>query len=564
MLQWALILLPLLVGGAYLFIFYQVDSLLRAEIERQFSARYPDLDLRLRSAVWTSGEGIHLKGIRIRDPRLDAQAGDICEIEELFIGFSATLEQLWRGDVAVETVRVRRPRIRAVQVDATSWNFASLLPLPQFSRNPPPIAIESGTLEILGLSSSRGGLTLRDIELDIRRVPADNRSESPSGRRMRQLSGTCTGDFLRRAHINGTIDPHALQMNLDGTVDSLEVSPAFWAALPQRISERPPLLANLRAQAAFGFRVSYDPAASPPLRFDLAGRLLQGRWDAPLAAHPFTDIAGRFRITDQSVRLDEVLAVSGGTQIQIREAEARYGETLEPLLLDATVTNLEVEPGLKPLLPAAVQRQWSKIFPAGLVNLQTRLEWVAARPRGFIRMDLLDASFAYAEFPYRLQKAQGYLRLDLSEERLDVNLTARADNQPVEIRGHVLNPLGVSQARLSVTGRGIPLTERLFSAVLNPATQDLLRALHAAGKIDVWVGIGQEVPGGKPRTQIQIDLRQCSLKFAGFPFAISDIAGRIIKRGDVWEFQDLTGTHGSSQIQAHGDLIRDERGSVFS
>lgn len=564
MLQWAVILLPMLVGGAYFYLFHQVDSLLRAEIERQFSARYPDLELRLRSAVWISGEGIQLKGIRIRDPRLDSEAGDICEIEEVFIGFSATLERLWQGRVAVDVVRVRRPRVRAVAITATRWNFSSLLPLPQFSRNPPPIEIESGAVEIHGPRTGWGSLALRDIEMRIWGVPGGNQSESLPDRHVRHLSGTFTGDFLRRVNIEGTINPHTLQLSLQGTVDSLEVSPEFWAALPQHISQRLPLLANLRAQAVFGFRVFYDAAAADPLRFDLAGRFLQGRWDAPLAAYPFTDIAGRFRITDEGVRLDEVLAVSGGTQVQIREAAARYGETIQPLLLDATVTNLKVEPGLKPLLPAAVQRQWSQLFPAGLVNLSTRLEWDGVRPRGYIRMDLLDASFAYAEFPYRLQKVQGVLRLDLSEDRLDVNLTARADNQPVEIRGHVLNPLGTSQTRLSVTGRGIPLTDRLFSAVLNPATQDLLRDLHAAGKIDVWLGVGQEAPGGPPRTQIQIDLRQCSVKFTGFPLAISDISGRIVKRGDVWEFQDLRGTHGVSQIQAHGNLLPDERGSVFS
>ncbi|GAB4130912.1 AsmA-like C-terminal region-containing protein [Thermopirellula anaerolimosa] len=554
----------MLVGGAYFYFFHQVDSLLRTEIERQFSSRYPNLDLRLRSAVWISGEGIQLKGIRIRDPRLDAETREICEIEEVFIGFSATLERLWQGDVTVQTVRVRRPRIRAVQVDATTWNFSSLLPLPQFSRNPPPIEIESGTLEILGLRPGPGSLALRDVELRIWGLPGGTPSAGSSDSHIRRLSGTFTGDFLRRVNIEGTINPHTLQMNLEGTVDSLEVSPEFWTALPQRISDRLSLLTNLRAQAAFGFRIFYDSAAPKPLRFDLAGQFLQGRWDAPLVAHPFTDVAGRFRITDEAVRLDEVLAVWGGTQIQIRQAEARFGERFEPLLLDATVTNLEVAPGLKPLLPAALQRQWSKVFPAGMVNLTTRLEWAASHPRGFIRMDLLDASFAYAEFPYRLQKAQGYLRLDLSEDRLDVNITARADNQPVEIRGHILNPLGISQARLSVTGRSIPLTDRLFSAVLNPGTQELLRALHAAGKIDVWLGIGQEAPGAKPRTQIQIDLRQCSVKFTGFPYAISDITGRIEKRGDVWEFRDLKGTHGNSQIQAAGNLIPDERGSVFS
>mgnify|MGYP005842773135 CR=1 FL=1 len=564
-LQWALILLPMLVGGAYLYFFHRVDSLLRAEIERQFSARYPNLELQLRSAVWTSGEGVRMKGIRVRDPQLGAETGDICEIEELFVGFSATFEQLLQGDVTVHTVRVRRPRIRAVQIDATTWNFSPLLPLPQFSRNPPPIEIESGTVEMVGLRFGSGGLVLRDIGMRIWDDARDGRSAENSGElHFRRLMGTFTGDFLRRVNLEGAINPHTLQMELEGTVDSLEVSPEFWAALPQPIAERFPLLANLRGQAAFGFRVFYDSAVPEPLRFDLAGRFLQGRWDAPLVAHPFTDIAGQFRITDAGVRLDEVLAISGGTQIQIREAELRYGDALEPVLLDAAVTNLEVEPSLKPLLPVELQRQWSKFFPAGLVNLTTRLEWTSSRPSGYIRMDLLDASFAYAGFPYPMQKAQGYLRLDFSENRLDVNITARADNQPVEIRGHILNPLTVAQTRLSVTGRGIPLTDRLFSAVLNPSTQELLRALHASGKMDVWLGIGQEKPGGMTRTQIQIDLRQCSVKFAGFPFAISDITGRIRKRGDIWEFQDLIGKHGNSRIQAHGNLLPDERGSVFS
>ncbi len=552
----------MLAGGTYLYLSQQADSLLRSEVQRIFSARYPNLDLQLRSATWISGEGIQLKGIRIRDPQFAGETSEICEIEEVFFGFSATLERLWKGDVIIEAVRVRRPRIRAVQVGARTWNFSTLFPLPQFSRSPPPIEIEDGVVDVAPRGVPQGGLTFRDVQLRIWGA-ADGPSLSDADvSHRRYLRGTFTGDFLRRVNIEGTIHPHTLQMNLQGTVDSLDVSPEFWASLPEGISRRIGLLANLRAQAAFGFRVFYD--ASQPLRFDVAGQFQQGRWDAARIPHPLTDIAGRFHITDQTVRLDDLLAVSGATQIQIRQVEARYNETIEPLLLDASITNLQMEPSLVPLLPASLQRQWTKFFPSGAINLTTRLEWVSGRPQGSIRADLLDVSFAYAAFPYRLQQAQGSLRLDLAADRLDVNVTARADDQPLEIRGYVLHPLAVSQTQLSVTGRGIPLTDRLFAAVLNPRTQELLRALHATGKIDVWLGVSQDVPGIPARTQIQIGLQQCAIKFAGFPFAISNITGRMLKRENVWEFQDLAGTHGHSQIYAFGNLVPGTNGSTFS
>ncbi|WP_347244474.1 AsmA-like C-terminal region-containing protein [Thermogutta sp.] len=552
-----------LVAGFFfaIWLYKRVDDELRSEIERRCAVLSPHLRIRIRSAQLLPGEGIQLRGVRITVTDLPKVTATIAEIEEIMLAGPVAYKELLSGDVPVERVIVRRPHVRIACGTDGQWNISRLLPLPKLPGSKhPPVYIENGMMEIIDLRGPIPSvIAYRDIQMEI---SSESRSQSDgSNAGSRKFRGTMTGDFVRRIDIEGTFDSGAPCLRLTGAVDSLELSPECQAAFPREVRRTLRPLEHLRAQLSLTFHIFCSAGSNPVVDYDLSGQVRRGRLDDPRLPYAITDIRGYFTAARDEVSFTDVTAFSGSTAFVVRSAKLLNWDLAQLADLDMQINHLKFDPALLPLLPSKLQEEWPKYFPEGTVHLTVRLTSLQGQRHFHVIANLESASFAYYRFPYRLQQVQG--RLELTPERLGIQLVAMAGNQPVEIRGQVLNPLAGPVTQISISGQRIALDERLLNAVLDTKSRQTLRALHLSGSADVWLGLWQNEPGGVLHRQMEATLNGCSIRYEAFPYPISDITGRIVMRDDAWSFQELRGRSGPAEISAHGTLLPQNGSSTF-
>ena len=544
-----------LVAGFFfaIWLYKRVDDELRSEIERRCAQLCPHLRIRIRSAQLLPGEGIQLRGVRITITVLPKVTATIAEIEEIMLAGPVDYKGLLSGEVPIQRVVVRRPQVRIACGSDGQWNISRLLPLPKLAGSKhPPIHIENGMVEIVDL---RGpiptAIAYRDIQMEISGDSLPQSDGSTAG--IRKFRGTMTGDYVRRIDVEGTFDSEAPCVRLAGAVDSLEFSPECQAAFPREVRRTLRPLEHLRAQLSLTFHLFWAGGSSTVVDYDVSGQIRRGRLDDPRLPYAITDIRGYFTASRDEVSLTDVTAFSGSTAFVVRSAKLLHWNLAELADLDMQINNLKFDPALLPLLPPKLQEEWPKYFPEGTVHLTLRFTSLDDQRHFHVTANLENASFAYYRFPYRLQQVQG--RLELTPERLGIQLVAMAGTQPVEIRGQVLNPLTAPVTQISISGQRIALDERLVNAVLDTKSRQTLRALHLAGSADVWLGLWQDEPGGVLHRQMEATLNGCSIRYEAFPYPISDITGRIVMRDDAWSFQELRGRSGAAEISAYGTLL---------
>ncbi|MGQ9771161.1 MAG: hypothetical protein ACUVQG_11450 [Thermogutta sp.] len=555
-LRWGLF--SLLAAGIFLglIIYRNLDTRLKDLVEGHCAQLFPDLTVRVRSAQLLMGEGVQIRGLRIVDPNVGRDAGVLLEVDEIFLAGPLDYKQLLSRNVQIDRVLVRRPHLRLVCEDKGEWNVARLLASARGSGKGTPFQIENGTIEIVDMRKGPPSvLTLRDIQLLVTPpAPRISTANSPWN-----LRGTMTGDFLRRIDLEGSIDATTLSVRLSGEADSIEFGPELQRALPLEVTGQLEGLQHLRAQVGLTFQVFASLRERPEITFDVTGQIFQGWIDDPRLPHPISDIRASFSCRNLGIEVRDLSATMGQTTIAVPSFRLHGRALSDPFDLEAHCQHVEFDPAIVRLLPAVLQQEWPKYFPQGLVDLSIRC---TSRPEGLrfsVIANLQDVSFAYYKFPYRLQQTHG--RMELTPERLTIQLVARANGRPVEIRGQVLTPLTSPRSQIFISGEGIPIDDRLVDAVLNPKTQRTIRSLQISGTADVWLSLWQDKPGEELHRHLEANLNRCSIKYEKFPYPISNIRGRLIMRDDAWCFEDLKGNHGAAKISADGTLLADKAGT---
>lgn len=557
--KWGM-LISLVAGLCYAFTIYRsLDSKLKRAIEAHCSELFPSLSIRIRSAQVIIGEGLQIRGLRVLDPHGDRHSGLLLDVDELFLAGPVDYQQLLAKRLQIKRVVIRRPHLHLVNRQQDGWNIARLFPLPRGSGQCVPLEIENGLIEIVDMRKSpTSGLTLRDVQLSLTPFALTTEDGAP----LWNLRGTMTGDFLRRIDVEGSIDPGSLRTRLAGRVDSIEFGPEFQGALPLEITERLESLQHLRAQLALTFQLYIDMQSPPRITFDVAGQIVRGRIDDSRLPHPISDIRASFACRNSGIEVRNLSATMGQTVFNV-SSFTLFGWTLsDPFDLEARCEHLEFDPAVVQLLPRVLQEEWPKYFPQGLVDLSIQFSSRREGSQFRVVADLQNVSFAYYKFPYRLQQTYG--RMELTPERLTIQLVARANGQPVEIRGQVLTPLTSPRSQIFLSGKEITLDDRLVDAILNPKTRKTIRSLQLSGTADFWLSLWQDKPGEELHRHLEATLNRCSIKYQGFPYPISNITGRLIMRDEAWSFEELKGVQGSAQITADGTLLSDASGSILT
>jgi len=212
------------------------------------------------------------------------------------------------------------------------------------------------------------------------------------------------------------------------------------------------------------FQVAYDPAAPQPLQYSVVGRITGGRIDDPRLPHPLTDIHALVRLDNQNLAVEELTGRSNQATVCVSAhgppAGPRPGQ---PLVLEAKIRQLELEPRLLESLPESMREHWYKYRPDGQVDADVNLVYDGRSWNPQLSVRCLNVAFSHHKFPYRLEHGKG--TLVLKDDALHVDLTAYSGNQAVHVAAELLHPFAGMVGWIEAKGDDLPLDEKLLSAL---------------------------------------------------------------------------------------------------
>ena len=395
--------------------------------------------------------------------------------------------------------------------------------------------------------SPDAALTLRDLNFTLASPPANEPGSTPGGRRVK---GTVAGDVFRRVTFEGWADFHAPACAIRGQAEGLNLSPQLRCCLPCQLPAGLPELDNFRGDVDLRFEVGYNAAATPPLKFNVSGRLTGGRIDDPRLPHPLTEIRTSIHADNGGLTIDDFSAKIG--QAALRMSCHRSGfEANAPLRLALEVRQLDLDYALLKILPPPLQAQWYKYLPAGQIDADARLDFDGQTWRPEITAQCLNVSLTYYKLPYRLEHGKG--TVELKNDVLTVNLTAYGGSQPVRLTVDMAHPFTGPVGRFEAKGDDIQIDEALLAA-LPEKSRKVVRALDPRGTVNFFLRMWRQNPAEPMHKHLLVSPNRCSIRFDKFPYPLTNVRGTIEMLDDNWTFRNFEGTNDTARVTCEGSL----------
>lgn len=546
--KWGLALAIGIAGVVAFHMYRQFNDTIRSQIQTRLAEHYAGLSVTLRSAELVEGEGIVAHGLSIVEPGAQGPRAELLYVDELFLRCNTDFEHLLSGTPEVSEVVIRRPVFWITRRSGDAWSASRLLPWPKFGIRPPTVRLENGRIEWFDpLRSPAASVTFRDVNLTLAGSDPAQPDVVPAERR---FQGTLDGDHLRQVTVDGWLAPDHSRWLLDAKVDELEMCPETCRVLPEQLASRLGLLASCRGKLALKFHVSYDAAEATPYRYQITGRLDQGRVEDPRLPQTLSDLSGTIRCGPDGYVLDDVSARSGQSTLRMSCRAAGY-EPTSPVEMQLAVRRLEVGPQLLPVLPKTLEDLWYKYMPSGLIDVDARVRYDGQQWQPELAVRCQNVSFTCQKFPYRVENTQG--TLDLTGELLKISLTAQNGRQLIGITGQVYNPLDNATGAIDIRGDGIPLDEKLLSA-LPGTSRDVVRSLHPQGTLRVQARLWRDRPDDPMHQQLQVNVKDGAIRFEKFPYPLDHIRGSLSMEDGQWTFSEMEGTNDTGRVTCQGFL----------
>lgn len=615
---WYWVLLPIIVCAvlALPMVYYFADDELCRLLEARLAAGYPHLQVSVRSALFVPGEGIQIRGVAVSDRRLPRPYRQLAYVEECWLVCRTQWQELLHGSFEIQRVRLLQPRLRLARLPDGRWSAASLWPLPQFCKRPPPVAVEGGTIELYDVQSgSEPRYILRNVCFSVVRCPID-RSQRQSERWLTRIAGTLVAPHARSIALDAALHPGG-EGQLEIRYAGLELSTEMVSLLPELASSLPRGLPTARAELDGRAEIQWS-SRRPSFQATAKGTLRQGMVAIPRMPWPLSDVRASFRYDGQGLHLQGVTARFGQASVHLDHAKIFLAPELR-YEIQGQCRWLRFDPRLVDVLPATLRRQCNLYRPSGEIDVQHfTAAWDGQQWRYAARIQCLNVGLVYQRFPYPLGGVHGTLELNANVLRAD--LQTAVDGEQVSIRAEVHVPRVRSGDWVEIRTGRIALDEKLLAA-LDDKSEPFVRALQPQGRVRVfarfdWGKYAQPAPGmhtaspaapvaasqgdapqaRKPhgprltdtalrttvydaplprdtahsatpvaatvsrapmpslQRTITVKFDRCGLKYVRFPYAVEEISGTATLRDKAWHIDRLEGRHGSARIVCTGQV----------
>ena len=553
----ALILLAALAGGTWFAYVYVTDGTALAALIKQEAPRFlPGGRLKIHSAPLRLLLGeLKLEQVEVWQ-EIDGQEHRALRIDWVSIHCDASA--LWRGRFVPRTVVMIKPTFRLRRRADGTWNWQGLLadPWPVPATNPKPtVQIKDGKIE---LCEDDGKIAAILSEVSLLVEPT-----TPTG--TLRFKGDAKGDTFNSLKLSGTIDRRTGRLTLvDAELSALTISETLRHRLPAEVRPAEEQAGLTSGEVDLTVEsLTYDPTATPRLRYEASARLRSGLWNCPKLPFPLSDVSADVNARDGLLTIDRAEGHDGKTTVSIRKggtidlADPRAG----PLKLTVDVVDLELaDDRLRAKTPPQFMMLWKEYLPKGRLNLA--LTAVRERPGGPVGfgmgVDCQDVGMEFIHFRYPLEHLRGTLAW--SGERITIDLKTLIGGKPAGARGTIDQPGPGAIARLKFWAESLPIDETLLKAMpadVRKVVDDFSPTGSVRGTADMLrtpPGPG-DPPQGKVRIDALIDLNEgCAITWKDLPYPISDLTGRLELHPNSWEFTNMRGRNGLATIKGRGKV----------
>jgi len=288
---------------------------------------------------------------------------------------------------------------------------------------------------------------------------------------------------------------------------------------------------------------------------------LDGRAGITHAAFPYPldAIRGTVVIDDTTVRIVKTTGRRGSATCTVDGSVTKI-DTPDPQAdLTVDVTNLPVDQALLSALGSDGAKVLRDLGAAGTVaSARTRVTVSPGAETDYrVRAELGGVRIRHEQFPYEITHITGPIEVT-SRHVLLGKLTGRHGKATIALNGKVLLT-GKTAAieRLAFATEGLTLDDDLRTA-LPPEVRDVWGDLALGGTADVTAGTLRHPDPARPDVldyAITARLNAVRAKPGFFPYAFTDVAGRVTVTPKQVTLADLTGRHGKARITAGGTIL---------
>ncbi|MGA8348217.1 MAG: AsmA-like C-terminal region-containing protein [Isosphaeraceae bacterium] len=398
----------------------------------------------------------------------------------------------------------------------------------------------------------QGVAILRDVWLRI---------EAGEGGRLR-FEGSAHGDLFEKLTLEGSIDPITGDTVLRGELTGLTLSENLRRRLPPEIRSPFESLGLNRGEIDLELRrLAFHPGTPQDHRFeyDVLARLHGGVWECPSLPFPVNDLSAFVAISNGLISIKHAEGSNGNTILRAKGslAPGQAATCLFDLRLD--LVQLELDKRLQERTPAQFAELWDVFKPRGLVDAYIHL--ARQRENGPVNVGATvlcrDVAAVYRHFPYPVEHMGGSLTLE--NQRLSVDLHGLIGERPALLKGTIDNPGPDALVRLDIQADSVPI-DAAFLAALPKDVRKVVDQFHPAGSVKGkvrilrWPMVG---PRAKPEGHLVIDAAldlnpRCEITWAGLPYPIRNLTGRLELHPDLWEFKNMRGGNGQAIIMGNG------------
>ena len=286
--------------------------------------------------------------------------------------------------------------------------------------------------------------------------------------------------------------------------------------------------------------------------------------------YPVREVWGTILVDERSAKN---FRITGVTDVpgQARPANVRIAGHAsfylgEPYDVTVEVDDAAFDQALYAALPPGVQRAWRRINPRGRGGARVRVYRPTTKKDDYhvaVTVTLRgDAAILFDRFPYPLEGIFGEMHATENSVRID-QATGSYGGMECQVIG-TLDHLDRDDPEidLDILLFDMPLDETFIKAVeaRGPDSAKALRSLHVGGKAAM---AHARVRQGKDRDldfDVRATLKGANFKLDVFPYALTDMSGRLRITPERVVMEDMRGRHGEGKVSLFGDVVLGGKG----
>lgn len=510
----------------------------RSRAEARLRALFPTLAVHVQAATLVDGEGIVLRGVSMVDPTLPPQHRQLAWVDEVHLACSTALADLAAGPPQISAIRLRRPTVHAVRMSDGSWSLTRLAG-GRPSAALVPVAVEEATV-LLDDARLHRRVTIRHVSVDLRPDAHDAVAIRASG----------VGDLFERMSVAGRLEPRDGLFDLTGSIESLEVGPQLHG-LAGTLDGAAAGLAGLRGRLAVDWRLAGAVDRPDEVAVSAVARLDSGHFQHASLPFALSNVQATVRADRAGLACEEFSAHAGATRVRGsgRSTGWRAGADFDVVV---EAERLLVGRHWEGHLPEPFAAQWSKLLPAGEIDLRARLVRREGRLDPDVAVRCRNLSLTHYRFPYRLDHTVG--TVILKGGALTLRLIGQAGGHPVHVAGSLDTSVAGAPGYVEVRGAGLQIDAALLAA-MPQRSADIVRNLRGAGNFDFSFRHERDARFARGYdNRLDLQLSRCSLAYVRFPYPLTNVSGTIRLVDGRWEIRDVTGFNDTGVVRCSGLL----------